>query len=352
MQVERIRYLDGLRGVAIISVVLFHGYVAFPEKLPFGDRFSALPVRLGWQGVELFFLISGFVILMTLEKTKNLAQFARKRWLRLFPAMLLASLIVYAALIWADKPHQWSDLIPGLAFISPALIHAVTRIRLEAIDGAFWSLYTEVVFYAVFGSAYFIAGNRSAIALIFSLFLIAALLNVTMPPGDGILSRLAAAADWSGLIFFGWFASGALFYRYSNGGDRIDLHGALVAGIASALVNRYPLTDRIGLLAVDFFFFLSVVSPTLKRCLSWPPLLFVGFISYPFYLLHSRLLNIGLWLTFRSAAWLPDILLPLPAMIFIGFLAWLIARFWEPFFKSLFVSASDRIWRAENAPNI
>lgn len=90
----RIEYLDGLRGIAIIAVVMFHGYVAFPDTLPFGDRFAVIPLRLGWQGVQLFFLISGFVILMSLEACNDVASFVARRWLRLFPAMLICSCFI------------------------------------------------------------------------------------------------------------------------------------------------------------------------------------------------------------------------------------------------------------------
>ena len=110
MKSQRIAFLDGLRGVAIVGVLIFHGFVCYPENLPFGDKFGFAPLRFGWVGVQLFFLISGFVIFMTLEQCQSLRQFAAKRWLRLFPAMLVASLIILALQQVARKRRSGTAL--------------------------------------------------------------------------------------------------------------------------------------------------------------------------------------------------------------------------------------------------
>jgi peptidoglycan/LPS O-acetylase OafA/YrhL len=44
---KRIEELDGLRGVAIISVLLFHAYVSAPQYLPFGNSYGHIPLRFG-----------------------------------------------------------------------------------------------------------------------------------------------------------------------------------------------------------------------------------------------------------------------------------------------------------------
>jgi len=93
---NRIAFLDGLRGLAILGVLIFHAYGSFPQHLPSGDRFVVVPIRLGYVGVQLFFIISGFVILMTLEKCSTLFDFGVRRWLRLFPAMLFASVLIFS----------------------------------------------------------------------------------------------------------------------------------------------------------------------------------------------------------------------------------------------------------------
>ena len=73
---HRIEYLDGQRGLAILLVVLFHAYARWPERVPYHDAYANIPVfAYGWVGVELFFLVSGFVILMTLERCSSAGEF-------------------------------------------------------------------------------------------------------------------------------------------------------------------------------------------------------------------------------------------------------------------------------------
>ena len=101
---------------------------------------------------------------MTLERCSTLLDFALRRWLRLFPAMLVASVIILAFdLAFSIGPHgqrTWINLVPGLLFISPSLIHTVTGTMIEFMDGPFWSIYVEVSFYAIFGAVYFTCGTK------------------------------------------------------------------------------------------------------------------------------------------------------------------------------------------------
>ena len=60
---NRIDYLDGHRGLAILLVIGYHAYARWPEIVPYGNQFSHIPLfSAGRFGVQLFFLISGFVI--------------------------------------------------------------------------------------------------------------------------------------------------------------------------------------------------------------------------------------------------------------------------------------------------
>src|SRR5690348_9141450 len=82
---NRIKGLDALRGVAACSVLVFH-YTTNYQRV-YGHH-GAMPFSFpyGPFGVQLFFLISGFVIFMTLEKTSRPSDFVRSRFSRLFPA--------------------------------------------------------------------------------------------------------------------------------------------------------------------------------------------------------------------------------------------------------------------------
>ena len=96
MDSRRIASIDGLRTIAIFAVVAFHycyrwGPPLNSESLyPYGTALAGLPgVRFGGCGVQLFFVISGFVIAMTLDRRKTPREFVVRRYARLAPAMLL-----------------------------------------------------------------------------------------------------------------------------------------------------------------------------------------------------------------------------------------------------------------------
>ncbi len=157
---NRIEFLDGLRGLAVLLVILFHSYARWPELVPYGSTFSDIMLfSYGWLGVQLFFLISGFVIFMTLDRCTNLSEFFARRWLRLFPAMLICSLFIwYTAPLFPERPAGLptiDQLIPGLTFVDPQWLQRF-GIHAKPIEGAFWSLFIEAQFYVVAGASYFI----------------------------------------------------------------------------------------------------------------------------------------------------------------------------------------------------
>lgn len=166
---NRIAFLDGLRGIAILLVVLFHAYSRYPDIVPYKDSYKYFPLfEYGFLGVQLFFLLSGFVILMTLERSKNFFSFMYKRWIRLFPAMLIATILIFStAFLFYERPGGMPNLysvLPGLLFIEPSLLDKIVGGgKILPLEGAFWSLYIEMMFYIIFGISYFILGKKKAV---------------------------------------------------------------------------------------------------------------------------------------------------------------------------------------------
>jgi len=102
----RIPALDGVRGLAILLVILFHHTLMRPET--FFDRVYVNLVRLGWSGVDLFFVLSGFLITVLLVDAKGGPHYYRnfyiRRTLRIFP-------LYYAFLFYTLQvsPSLWPD---------------------------------------------------------------------------------------------------------------------------------------------------------------------------------------------------------------------------------------------------
>jgi len=351
---DRIEFLDGLRGLAILMVVIWHAYgTTYADFLPYQDRYAVLPIRVFWVGVELFFLISGFVITMTLERCNSLLEFGIRRWLRLFPAMLVASLVILAYdLTIGIGPHaqrSFVNLIPGLLFIGPGTIHTLTGLSIESMDGTFWSLYVEVSFYLVFGFLFVRLGLLTAIGLIFCFSVLACAMGYVASLGfnDGLFGRIAAMLDWLGIVHFGWFASGALFYEYFRTRRVAFLFVAICLGTVAALdwkPSFFSVTDRVALLSVVGLFALAICSIQIQGVLASRPLVLAGFISYPLYLMHDNI-SIGLTnLLGRAIPSLPPLLYPVAPILLVMMGAFLIAKYAEPMLRNTLGARTSLIW--------
>jgi peptidoglycan/LPS O-acetylase OafA/YrhL len=91
---DRYGFIDNLRAVAIILVVLFHyTYHYESEYLLRSDNWSLEIAKFGWSGVDLFFIISGYCIAMTITKTHNFFEFIVRRGARLYPGYLVCGIL-------------------------------------------------------------------------------------------------------------------------------------------------------------------------------------------------------------------------------------------------------------------
>lgn len=250
---ERIKYLDGLRGIAILLVIVYHAFGGngYNGVIHYGGSFSdILFFKFGYLGVQLFFLISGFVILMTLEKSKSFIHFMYKRWLRLFPAMLIATILIYTtARIFYERPAGIPNIysvIPGLIFINPNVLEKITNIHFPIMEGAFWSLYVEMFFYVVFGLSYFLFRERKAIILLFCLFLYSVV---------GLFYPLKLSMLF---IHFGWFTIGCLSYIYlikNRSQNKLILYLSLALSLACLIVTYKVSIDiyKMNFSFIEFF---------------------------------------------------------------------------------------------------
>jgi peptidoglycan/LPS O-acetylase OafA/YrhL len=345
----RIAFLDGLRGVAILLVVLFHAYARWPEFYPYGDRFVGNPfVDTRVDGVLLFFVISGFVILMSLEASAGFFGFLYRRWLRLFPAMLVASIVVYglAHLIdgWPRGRVEPVNLLPGLTLLGEDVWMRLTGRSWEAVaslEGAFWSLYVETRFYLIFGALYFLIGRGRAVWALVGLYLLMHLFRVVeapafvahLPAGLAGLAAGLGALHGHGILralgvpYFLWFFVGANYWLWWS--ERRPHHYwiAVVASIVCALSPLAGAGQRLVIVAL-----LAAVMrfEAVRRVVACRTLLVVGFASYPLYLIHENMMVAMIMRVGRVLPWLPAWTMPLvPIAVVIG-LGWLFARFVEP----------------------
>lgn len=330
---NRIKFIDGLRGVAIALVVLFHAFVRWPQIVPYGNKYSDFILfSNGWLGVELFFMISGFVISMTLRNCRDYSDFMSRRWMRLFPAMLVCSLFIYATSPLLPErpagPAGLAGMIPGLTFLSPEVITYLTGTAPGPIEGAFWSIYVEVKFYAIFGMLYFLFGELKAL-LIFLSFCLLTIAAISLK-----INSLIIIAYYADALYFIWFAIGILFHLWWRGRNR----NYLLMCTALCVISPYLFPSSPGNVSVEkiviTYCLISVFAAPLffeaaANMLSNKAFVFVGFVSYPLYLLHQ---NIVVALTAkmgRTLPWMPDILMPVLPIFLVVALAYIVARYIE-----------------------
>ena len=206
---SRVVELDALRGIAALAVVAFH-YTTF-----YGEEIGHLTPLLwgfpaGNYGVNLFFLISGFVIFMTLERTHTAMNFVVSRFSRLFPgywaAMAITALVVYSiGMSWQKISVR--DLSLNLTMLQQVL--GGTH-----LDGSYWTLQVELFFYVQM-LFWFVLGQLRRIH-----WIIAGWLALSVFYGESMQHHMHFSYLVQELLILrhiAFFAMGILFYRlYSN----------------------------------------------------------------------------------------------------------------------------------------
>jgi len=346
---DGLNYLDAYRGLAILLVVLFHAYTRWPEMVPYGDQYAFPFFKIGWVGVRLFFLISGFVILMTLERSTHFKDYLVRRWLRLFPAMLICSLLIFiTAPFFFERPSgqpSFSSLLPGLTFTDIELWRLLFGFPENNLEGTFWSLYVEFKFYLFAALFYFWKGTRFLIGALVTGFVSAMAITLINHHFTNEYSALIDKLVYiSSFRYFGWFAAGASFYLFSKGSDKESgkdykwLYIGLLIAIASSLsVKEFDLKPAFVATSMSLFFAFSVFSTKLQVLLSNRIFLFFGFISYPLYLIHENTLISMIIKLHQADIGIPLFLLPVIPVIVLSLLAWFISKYMEKYVKGLII---------------
>lgn len=359
--------LDGFRAVAFL-MVFFHHY----EELPWG-----------WAGVDLFFVLSGFLITGILFDDINghhrFRNFYVRRTLRIFPlyyGVILALLLTFPFLHWqitwgwavwlvyagnfARFFHPYNDFSPFQRLADCQPIGTFHGIHIPLALGHFWSLCLEEQFYLIWPCVVFTVRDRRKLIWICGLSLPVCLgmrlaSQQVLPAwmiANGILNR-ATPMRLDALLLGGLLA---LILR----GPRADsllrigrwaLRGALVI-VTVAIVAiphghlfrvPYPYPDwtfTFGLTAIDVFGALIIVTaiqPTsvLYKVLNAAPLRWLGRISYGAYVLHDIPHPILKWVGERvSMRYGSDIAAGI-ALAFTLLAAWLSFRYFESWFLKL-----------------
>ena len=284
---SRISHVDGIRGIAILLVV---GYHYFPKILPGG-----------FAGVDVFFVVSGYVIHRSISKLDRYSfrEFYTRRVIRIFPALTLVIFLVvlFSKYFFLDYPLRIllnSAVASSLFSTNYYFISTSNYFDLESMSKpllTLWSLAIEEQFYLLWPIIFWTFFKRYRLMLI----------------GLILFSFLST-------IYFGMRAESFNFFSLQTRFWEI----AIGIYISTLRINKYPAAFRytrrllvggfIPFALVGFganswpnFITLAVVMGTslvilcpgifLRRFLSFPIILFFGRISFPLYLVHWPLLS-------------------------------------------------------------
>ncbi|WP_420409369.1 acyltransferase family protein [Hoeflea sp.] len=246
-------------------------------------------VSLGYLGVNLFFMISGYVIIWS-ASGRGWYTFAVGRVARLYPAHLVAMTITAFAMAWwaqapmTTDPGQW---VANLTMLAPAFGQPF-------MDGAYWSIVIEIIFYGWVMIGLFTGTLPRHTDVAVAIWLALILLNNLL-----LGSR---AVELLFLTEYGaYFAFGAMVWRLSEHG--ITAWRLILAGTAMALTFHAAEVQRLDVLlrlgesgsafqlvmgnaAIIAVFLGAVLLGT--RIAAGPWMLVLGAVSYPLYLVHQN----------------------------------------------------------------
>lgn len=197
----RIDGIQELRGVAVLLVVAVHAIFAGMAQAH-RAFLPAVPnlTFFGNSGVDLFFVISGFVMAHTLARPQNAWTFIVARWRRIWPLYIVASLI-FLALFADDRTQQTATLVP--TFLILPLTDTVTY-HLPALTVG-WTLGFETLFYLIVALA--VAGRRGQVFVLAAMTFAAAVSLVLMPawaPLRMLINPLAGEFALGILVWLAW----------------------------------------------------------------------------------------------------------------------------------------------------
>ncbi len=298
----RLAGLDGLRGVAVLLVVAYHYTVRWAPPIaretvyPYGGVFvRRFGLEYAWSGVELFFVVSGFVILMSLEKSASILDFARRRLARLWPAMLVCSLLTM--LIAPFGPPRWRvglvSWLTSILFIDPDVAGGLLHRRdLAWVDGVYWTLWVEVRFYVMAALVFWLFRRRvlEVLCVLAGVSLVAGLHDLPYPGRDWAWWLLLPS-------YLPYFVYGAACWRLAQ--ERLRRRSTLAVLLASGamvLIGGFvalelPAGDSLTFAAVNAAILLAplllALDAPLARGFAAPALARLGEASYSLYLIHS-----------------------------------------------------------------
>src|SRR5690625_1373962 len=289
----RMRALDALRFVAAVGVMLYH-FTAARGVVWSADLKAIFPELAPWTaygaiGPELFFIISGFVILMT-AWGRPARYYIASRISRIFPAYWVAVLLT--GLLLLEVWPNGKDIGVGQWLLNLTMIQDVFDVH--HIDSVYWTLWVELRFYLLILVLLLIGINRKSV-IAFTVIVPAIGIPATFTGHDTISMLLIGP-------YSAFFMVGMLMYLIRRDGGTWLTWSLLSLNLTAGIIIRVRrhvimLPDRLGwepsipllaLLMVLCAVAVWVVTSPRLAGINWKWLTTLGALTYPLYLIHQH----------------------------------------------------------------
>ena len=329
---EHFRQLDGLRGVAVLLVMLYHFGLIYESPLRTGSGFFQQAAQIGWIGVDLFFVLSGFLITGILIATRDQAQYFRnflmRRFLRIWPLYYLNLVIFFLVLPFVmsvpDKMQSMIDQQSWFWLYGANWLFAREHGFNQTSGGYFWSLAVEEQFYLLWPFVVFWLSERNLLRLTTALLVFGLALRI------GLIATGTDPASIYTITFthLDGLAIGAILAICLRSNERTETlrkvvpYFLLPAAIAIVVArwfdgnfhfwSRHMAIYGYSAIAIVFGSLLlwALRSPPeagVRRALSSRFLVAAGQFSYALYLIHVPIASfVDGALTWRLASWAPQ----------------------------------------------
>jgi peptidoglycan/LPS O-acetylase OafA/YrhL len=289
--------IDGLRFIAIIAVILFHlsGYVT--NKLGRIGEHDLLVTILstGHIGVQLFFVVSGFVIALPFAKSHffntqrpRLSQYLFRRLSRLEPPYIVNLLILYSMLVLVNGVDQlalFPHLITSIAYIHNIIYHTASTINVVA-----WSLEVELQFYVLAPLLTFLFAIRSDTTRRTLLVVMIISLSLFAPVFTGASLTIVPHARF---FLSGFLLLDLYLKELPKFPDKTYLWDMISLCAWGAFINcLYFGADTLIAMSIIIAYYASFKGAITNRFFTYPVVYTVGGMCYSIYLYHYQLISV------------------------------------------------------------
>ncbi|MFI9721327.1 acyltransferase family protein [Streptomyces sp. NPDC052396] len=322
----RLYVLDGLRLLAALMVVVYHytdlhgGWGRRPTEV---FPHLTLVSRYGWLGVEVFFLISGFVICMS-TWGRTLGDFIASRVSRIYPAYWFGVLLTGAVIsLWPQVRHlkSWDTVFTNLTMLQQG-------VGVWDVDGVYWTLFIELKFYVLFALVVATGVTYRKCVMFCGLWTVAAL--TAQVTDDRMLNM------WTMPLYAPHFIAGIAFYLMHRFKPTALLWGIAASSLLLSLHHMpkrvsdntnssVPVWPAVLILTLAYVVMALIAVGAFDR-LQWRWLATAGALTYPLYLIHQY---IGMTVIYGLRDRVPAPALVAGLIVVMLAAAWLINRWVE-----------------------